>query len=275
MLNDVRLVVWIIGAIALLALLWDGLKRHHDSRKWLEKRKEQQELQRREQVAAEAEKRSTEQAIEAEENLSHPSETKSESVTSNIIGSTIEEPEVLTKEQGILIEGNNKDEISGVSENQEDKTEPQSETINTNALDEHEVEPILFTLKSNEKYPFAGFRLLHILLKKGFHFNSEKHWFDYYLSQDMQQPVLFSLVAATKTGQFDITNMANFSCKGLIVFFEPNHVIDPIKSFEEMVAVAEELANELMAEMFIKQDQPWDDIHLVQLREICEKVSFK
>lgn len=56
---------------------------------------------------------------------------------------------------------------------------------------------------------------------------------------------LFSVASLVEPGTFPIENMETFECPGVVLFFQPSQVADPLSVFDDLVATCHELAVKL------------------------------
>lgn len=121
---------------------------------------------------------------------------------------------------------------------------------------------ILFHIVARRKRGLGGFSLLQVLLDHHFRYG-DMGIFHYYEKTHQEGKRLFSLASATKTGDFPISDMASFQCKGLILFMYPEEHAHPAKVFDEMVKVAEQLAESLEADLKLGRDKlEWNEANL-------------
>lgn len=127
----------------------------------------------------------------------------------------------------------------------------------------HHYPPLVIShLIAGQKQQLGGFSLLHVLLEHGFQYG-DMGIFHYYAKHRQDSKKLFSLAAATSTGDFPINDMANFHCSGLIIFMYPSEHQHPSQVFDEMVRVTEQLAQALQVDVKIGRDQQdWTEDNL-------------
>jgi cell division protein ZipA len=123
---------------------------------------------------------------------------------------------------------------------------------------------VLFSLKAPEEGSFGGFKLLQVFMNLGLQYGSGQ-LFHYHQDEDQNQPVLFSVAAASETGQFDISNMANFSVKGLLVYMNSADSDEPSEVLKTMIALTQDLASELNASLHINMKDEWSMDQLAAL----------
>lgn len=106
---------------------------------------------------------------------------------------------------------------------------------------------------------FEAYDLLQAISSSGMQFG-EMNIFHYYAQQEHGRSPLFSLASATKPGDFDINNMGNFSCAGLVLFMQLDHLaMHPKLVFHRMLATAEQLAEDLDGVLLSSTRAPWSD----------------
>ena len=231
MANEIRLVILVLGLIFIGWILWDGLRRrpHHQG--------------------------GTANGDDSKEN-----EQDSDLSSSNSGVDT-------------ATQSDNPVQISDLPEfkapSQELETQHQqphadqsqtSTTVFTQASQPPKI--IIFHLIAHGKRVFGGFSLLQVLLEQGFYYG-DMGIFHYYQKYHEQGKKLFSLAAATPTGDFPISDMASFQCNGLILFMYPEEHMHPATVFDEMVTAAEKLAKSLQADLKIGRDKlEWNEDNL-------------
>lgn len=86
---------------------------------------------------------------------------------------------------------------------------------------------------------------------------------------------LFSVASLVKPGTFPIKEMASFNCPGLILFFQPAKVSEPLAVFDDMTHTCRELASRLDGIEWDENRQPLSPAKLRTLRdqlaEACEQ----
>ena len=124
---------------------------------------------------------------------------------------------------------------------------------------------------------FVGYELLQALSVAGLQYG-EMNIFHYYAMQEHGKSPLFSLASATKPGDFDINNMGNFSCAGLVLFMNLDDLpMDPKLVFHRMLATAEHLAEDLDGMILSSQRTPWTEdtmSHYQQQISQCQSHQF-
>ncbi len=247
--NTVRLILLLIGILIILAILFDGLRKQKRKKNYLP---EKLNLHEEEQLLGD---RQDEEALDIEE--SQPRRylfSKTESKEAE------ETPHYPKDEPAFEEEANTHVDHADVAEEiktEEPLSEPHKERANP---------IILFSLASHTNKTLGGFKLLHSLIKQGFRFG-EMNIFHYYEDDKEDSPKLFSLAAATQTGEFDMARMADFSCKGLVVFMDVNEHAHPAEIFDCMVDVSERLARELGVELKVGHDEEWTEENLAKIYE--------
>lgn len=93
--------------------------------------------------------------------------------------------------------------------------------------------------------PFAGQRLLEILLNAGMAFGEMDI---FHRSLENGEPA-FSLASAVVPGTFDMKTMDTFTTPGVTLFMRVHELAEPMKMLDELLAVAETIAVELGGEI--------------------------
>lgn len=228
--NTIRLILLIIGIFIILVILWDGLRRQKQQKNFLNKK-----LKSVQDQVTDIFHVAPEQALAvADMPLSQPV--------------SFEEAPAYAEELSLTTDQEETDLIE----------EPiEQEKVN---------QVIMFSFIAPAGQFFGGFKLLHTLNKQGFKFG-EMNLFHFYDDPRTESYKLFSLAAATESGQFDLTNMANFACKGLVLFMNTEEHDNPAGVFDDMVDQAEKLAEELSADLKIGTSQAWTDENLARIYE--------
>lgn len=105
---------------------------------------------------------------------------------------------------------------------------------------------------------FASYDLLQAISATGLQFG-EMNIFHFYKSAFNKKIPLFSLASATEPGDFDFDRIGDYSCVGLTLFMNMYKVPEPKKTFEIMLKTAEQLADDLVGELWAGPNQPWND----------------
>lgn len=125
-------------------------------------------------------------------------------------------------------------------------------------------EPIILTLRANGDGQFGGFRLLQILMQHGFA-NGKDRLFHFHEEGAGQGKVVFSLASATPEGTFDLTHMARFYCKGLVLYLDPEEHPWTQENLNLMIKMAEALAQAFDATVYLHQ-RPLDAAGIASLQ---------
>lgn len=99
-------------------------------------------------------------------------------------------------------------------------------------------------LRAPAGHPYSGYELLQSLLSCGLRFGEHKFFHRYEKHSETAAP-LFTVAAATKTGELDPSTMGNFSCGGLSIFLTLDHHLYPSVNFELMLDTVTQLADDL------------------------------
>jgi cell division protein ZipA len=118
--------------------------------------------------------------------------------------------------------------------------------------------PALVTLyvMARNGMQFNGNDLYQALINAGLSFGKMRI-FHYYEDHDPQRAELFSLASAVNPGTIDIDNLAQFTTPGLTLFLNVNSLANPKMALEIMIAVAEQLAEDLDGAVLNSQRQAW------------------
>jgi len=280
----IRLVLLAIGFIIILAILWDGLRRKKKQTQQIMGRHakglDKQAIAQRaidtdedfkqfiESVQqAEVNAKARVQAIEKEISASHHDQVIELPEEEPAISEAAMEHAAVDSEYAPMVE-----EI--IEETEAELHENASQEVAQNdapAKSFNSVpDVVIFTIRASEEKAFGGFSLLQVLLARGFRFADDKLFY-YHEKKEPAGRKLFGLAAATENGSFDLSNMARFTCKGLILFLHPKKMTEAADVLHQMIEVAEELAEDLDSQLYIGNDLPWREETLEQLRELLER----
>jgi cell division protein ZipA len=124
---------------------------------------------------------------------------------------------------------------------------------------------ILF-LRAPAGRQYGGYELLQCLLTNGLRFG-EYHIFHRYEQRPEERVILFSVAAATVSGQLDPEKIGDFSCAGLTIFMTLNDHAYPSVVFELMLDTARQLAEDLGGVVLDVEQSPLDSGRLPRIRE--------
>lgn len=105
---------------------------------------------------------------------------------------------------------------------------------------------------------FESYDLLQAISAAGMQFG-EMNIFHYYQPTPVGKIALFSLASANKPGDFDMNNIAEFSCLGLMLFMDIGLTPDPQYAFKLMLETAERLAEDLDGELCADPLTVWNE----------------
>lgn len=83
---------------------------------------------------------------------------------------------------------------------------------------------------------------------------------------------LFSVASLAEPGTFPIENMEMFECPGVVLFFQPTQVKDPLEVFDDLVSTCHELAVKLDGVEWDETRQPLTAEKIALMRERLEAV---
>jgi|GEM_PF-1262850 cell division protein ZipA len=278
--SEIRIVLLIIGACIICAILWDGLRRQKKQRKSVMKRMDV-DLKDEFEEAENDDRMTEDQAIQEPyvDNVIDPIANEFTEEKAQAYDEAAEREPTHAEAEDEAVENllrepsepENVKEEPEPEQEQESQPEPQetaAEQIKTEEapVKAKESKTVMLTLIAPEDKTFGGFSLLQVLLAHGFRFG-DMRIFHYHENKEESGKSLFSLAAATQTGEFDLSNMARFSCKGLVMFMTTSDHDDPVVVFDEMVEVAQDLAEDLSGELKIAQDKEWSEASIKELRD--------
>lgn len=123
---------------------------------------------------------------------------------------------------------------------------------------------ILFYLTAPTTRPFLGYELVQALLSANLRLGSLNLFHRY----DEQGKILFSVSQANQTGGFDLDQIGEINCRGLILFMQP-HPDTAQFVLEDLLNTAYELAEELDGQLEDAKHQPLNEQTLTHYRERC------
>lgn len=149
---------------------------------------------------------------------------------------------------------------SNSEESHRDETAQAAETSHFEQL-------LVIHVMAQSEQSFMGYELLQALLTIGLRYG-DMHIFHRYQSYKGSMRLLFSLASATEPGTFDLNNMGGFSCRGLSLFMNLNHLkYDAHEAFELMWETAQQLAYELGGDIYNDIRQPLGSEELAKYRQ--------
>ena len=122
---------------------------------------------------------------------------------------------------------------------------------------------LILTVAAKSGFAFASYELLQAIYATGMQFG-DMNLFHYYQDTGTETNLLFSLASATKSGDFDLDNIGDFSCAGLMLFLDMSKVLNVQFAFDTMLKTAEQLADDLDGELRADPKTPWSEATLQQ-----------
>ncbi|MBS0350544.1 MAG: cell division protein ZipA [Proteobacteria bacterium] len=130
------------------------------------------------------------------------------------------------------------------------------------------IRQLLFVRAASGK-PFAGYELLQSLLSNGLKFGESNIFHRFDTSCDNNTP-LFSVAAATQSGELNPADMGQFNFFGLSLFITLNLHVYPSVNFELMLDAARQLAEDLGG---VVLDENQKILTTEKLQQIREKIK--
>lgn len=223
-MQDLRLILLVVGIIAIVILILHGL--------WSSRKERSAVFRKRaksEPVIADTQASSTDDLNEPQFGFAAHDET--------------EGPDQVQMDFSY-------DPLSDES-NQTDHNEPQvteaATTQTPSTTDEPKTPQELFVMlhvTTHSGLPISGDVLHQSILQSSFQFG-EMSIFHRHIDPAGSGPVLFSLVNMVKPGTFDPENMANFTTPGVTIFMRVPCYGDPIQNFKLMLQSAQRIADDI------------------------------
>ena len=115
---------------------------------------------------------------------------------------------------------------------------------------------IILSIFAKTGHYFVSYELLQAITGAGLQFG-EMNMFHYYILQGDKKITLFSLASMTKSGDFNLDRIGDYSCRGLTLFMKVTSVPQPEDAFSCMLEIAEQLADDLDGELRAGFHLPW------------------
>lgn len=116
---------------------------------------------------------------------------------------------------------------------------------------------------------FTGEELRDALLDLGL-VHGEMDIFHRY-DRNFREP-LFSVASLVRPGTFPIDEMESFSCPGVVLFFQPSKVADPLAVFDDLFETSRDLAEKLDGEEWDESRRTLTEEKIRELRDRLEDV---
>ena len=81
---------------------------------------------------------------------------------------------------------------------------------------------------------------------------------------------LFSVASLVEPGTFPIEDMESFECPGVVLFFQPTQVADPLAVFDDLIATCHDLAGKLDGVEWDERREPLTEDKIALMRERLE-----
>jgi len=123
---------------------------------------------------------------------------------------------------------------------------------------------IAIRIVANSMDCFKGYDLLETFLAHQLRYGDKK-LFHRYATENDSSKKLFSLASLDEPGDFDLSEMGEHESSGLILYMDTNEQDDAIFAFEEMLKTAQQLGAGLKGHLMASAHQPWT-------AEVTEKI---
>lgn len=117
---------------------------------------------------------------------------------------------------------------------------------------------LVLSIMAKKENRFESYDLLQAISAAGMQFG-EMNIFHYYHATPVGKIALFSMASANKPGDFDMNNIAEISCSGLMLFMDISQTPDPQSAFKLMLDTAERLAEDLDGTLCSDPMTPWNE----------------
>ncbi len=119
--------------------------------------------------------------------------------------------------------------------------------------------------------PFTGQRLLEVLTHSGLVFGE----MDIFHKLDEQRRVEFSLASAVEPGVFDLPSIETFSSPGVTLFLRVHELPEPLRVFDDLLEVAQNIALELQGEVRDETRSVMTPQTIDHYRQVIKDFQFK
>lgn len=236
--NTIRLILLLIGAMIILGMLWDGLRRKREH--FIAVREQSPMQDHPEKAIEDLFDIHHEEAINEENDIEdEPEEDKVEAHDEHV--EDTEEDDDIEVEQ--LEEGESDDDY--FEQASPVLQQPQSAKPNF----------ISIRVMASHNKSFSGYELLQTFLSNNLDYGENK-LFHRYADQEKSEK-LFSLASLSEPGDFELSKIGDFVSDGLILYMNPNDHNDPLDVFNEMLETAKDLAHHLHGKLMSGQNKPW------------------
>jgi cell division protein ZipA len=240
----IRMVLLAVGAVIILGILWDGLRRKHD----------------RVETPQTARKKMNEPLFSDE-----VMQIKKEVL--ELMQPTSEASHFSPPLSGLEFSADQTDEVM-VSEEAPavDLTLPPLSSNDYPALvktelDEREgvLQDLFISIRVQAQPPeqFGGYRLLQVLLGNRLDYG-DLHLFHRY-ADVRKTKKLFSVASDVEPGDFDLNKMNNMFCNGLILYMNAAQHEDPVNVFEDMLETAQTITQDLGGLLMSGEQKLWTE----------------
>ncbi|MBY0543948.1 MAG: cell division protein ZipA [Gammaproteobacteria bacterium] len=117
-------------------------------------------------------------------------------------------------------------------------------------------ELIVLHVMAKEAHGFKGNDVYQSVINAGL-FYGKKQIFHYHDRRNIDGAILFSLASAVNPGLIDLEQLDSFTTPGLTLFMNKQDLKNPKMALETMIAVAEQLADDLEGVVLNSKRQPW------------------
>ena len=224
--QTIRLILLVVGAIVVLWILYDGIKR---------------------QKRLKGEVDATEDTNDVVEPVIEPAIDIPDEKTSYAFEERVEENISEPETEENIPEPTVVDEVS----------DDQKEVADS---------VIMLMLVPEKGQVFAGSVLLQSLFSHDLHYGDQQIFHHYAAASENLDKPLFSVASASESGEFDLDSMRENSYRGLVVFMEPNKHLHPADVFDMMIGVANYLAADLHGQLLSGDQQIWSDEVAAEVR---------
>ncbi len=132
---------------------------------------------------------------------------------------------------------------------------------------------IVLHIKASPGKTFVGYGLQQALSSAGLQFG-EMNIFHCYEDVAGKKTILFSVASAVEPGIFDLQRIGAFSTPGLSLFMTVANCANPLKTLNQLLETAQQLADDLGGQLFDQQHKPFTDETIETYRHRVKEMAL-